>query len=302
MKLGMIGLGRMGANITERLIRNGHEVVVYDQKHEAIQSSIERGAIGATSPQDIVQQLAMPRVIWLMVPAGEPVDENIAALLPHLTSGDIIVDGGNSFYKDTLRRAAILRERGLYLVDVGTSGGIWGLTEGYSLMIGGDRAAAEPLSPLFKALAPSPDHGWGYVGPSGAGHFTKMVHNGIEYGMMQALAEGFSILRKKDALELDLHQVAEIWRYGSVVRSWLLDLISQALSNNPDLKDIAPYVEDSGEGRWTVFEAIDLDVPAPVISLSLLQRLRSRDTSSFADKLLAALRHEFGGHATKQEK
>jgi len=301
MELGMIGLGRMGANMAERLLRGGHRVVGYDRDPEAVRRVGAKGGVGADSPATLTVQLEPPRVIWIMVPAGDPVDQALQTLLPHLTPGDVIVDGGNSHYKDTLRRAAMLKEKGLHFVDVGVSGGIWGRTEGYSLMIGGEKAAVERLRPIFEALAPAPDKGWGHVGPHGAGHFVKMVHNGIEYGLMQAYAEGFSILKGKEEFGLDLHQVAEVWRYGSVVRSWLLDLIARALGENPDLSGIAPYVEDSGEGRWTVFEAIDLNVPAPVITLALQQRLRSRLEDSFSDKLLAAMRHQFGGHRIKRE-
>jgi len=240
-----------------------------------------------------------PRAIWIMVPSGAPVDETIAALLPHLSKDDILIDGGNSNYKDTQRRGVSLKGQGFQFVDVGTSGGIWGLKEGYSMMVGGDKAAVDYLRPLLETLAPAKDQGWGRVGPSGAGHFVKMVHNGIEYGMMQAYAEGFAILKKKSEFALDMHQVSEIWRTGSVVRSWLLDLLSIALKENAEMAGIAPYVSDSGEGRWTVAEAIDLDVPAPVITLSLLQRLTSRDTDSYSDKLLAAMRNQFGGHAIK---
>lgn len=301
MDVGMIGLGRMGANMTERWLRGGHRVVGYDRDPEAIGRVVEKGAEGATSLQDLVDKLTPPRIVWLMVPAGDPVDETIQALAGHLEPGDIIVDGGNSNYKDTQRRAARLKARRLSLVDVGTSGGIWGLQEGYSLMVGGEREVVERLRPLLETLAPAPDRGWGHVGPTGAGHFVKMVHNGIEYGLMQAYAEGFALLRRKEEFALDLHQVAEIWRSGSVVRSWLLDLIARALEENPTLSGIAPHVADSGEGRWTVFEAIDLDVPAPVITLSLIARLRSRDVESFSDKLLAALRHQFGGHPIQRE-
>jgi 6-phosphogluconate dehydrogenase len=241
------------------------------------------------------------RALWMMVPAGAVTDTTIHTLLPLLTAGDTLIDGGNSNYKDTLHRAKMLAEKDIHYVDAGTSGGVWGLEQGYSLMIGGDEAVVERLRPIFETLAPARDRGWGRVGPVGSGHFTKMIHNGIEYGLMQSYAEGFSILQHKQAFELDLHQIAEIWRYGSVVRSWLLDLTAHALDKNPTLKGIAPYVEDSGEGRWTVSEAIDLNVAAPVITLSLLERLRSRDTDSFSDKLLAALRNEFGGHAIKSE-
>ena len=235
-----------------------------------------------------------------MVPSGDVTERTIAGLLRLLKAGDTVVDGGNSNYKDTLRRAQLLAAEGVHLVDCGTSGGIWGLAEGFSMMIGGERSAVSRLRPIFKTLAPAADRGWGHVGPVGAGHFTKMVHNGIEYGLMQAYAEGFSIMQHKSEFELDLHQVAEIWRHGSVVRSWLLDLTSNALKENPSLKGIAPYVADSGEGRWTVAEAIDLDVPAPAITLALLARLASRDADSFANKLLSAMRNQFGGHAIKK--
>jgi 6-phosphogluconate dehydrogenase len=232
-----------------------------------------------------------------MVPAGDPVDQMIQMLLSHLQKGDILIDGGNSYYKDSMRRAALLKEHQIAFVDVGTSGGIWGLEEGYSLMIGGECTAVTHLTPIFEALAPSKDRGWGHVGPHGAGHFSKMIHNGIDYGLMQAYAEGFAILKHKTEFDLDLHHIAEIRRAGSVVRSWLLDLTSAALREDPDLTDVAPYVEDSGEGRWTVAEAIDLDTPSPVITLALLQRLRSRDAESFSDRVLAAMRQQFAGHA-----
>jgi len=301
MELGMIGLGRMGANMTERLVRGGHHVVGYDPKPESRARIESIGAAAATSVDALVAKLKSPRTVWLMVPAGDITDATITSLIPLLRPGDTIVDGGNSNYKDTLRRAAMLEEKKIAFVDCGTSGGIWGLAEGYSMMIGGDTQVVERLRPVFETLAPGRDVGWGRVGPVGSGHFTKMVHNGIEYGLMQAYAEGFSILEHKEDFALDLHQIAEIWRNGSVVRSWLLDLTSAALEKNPQLAGIAPYVSDSGEGRWTVAEAIDLDVPAPVIALSLIARLRSRDADSFADKLLAAMRHQFGGHAIKPE-
>lgn len=299
MQLGMIGLGRMGANMAERLVRGGHQVVGYDPGETAREQAAGRGIEAAASLQQLVAALAVPRAVWLMVPAGQIVDDTLASLLPLLAPGDTVIDGGNSFYKDSQRRAGELAAAGIAYVDCGTSGGVWGLREGYSLMIGGGEAEVERLRPLFATLAPAPDSGWGRVGPSGAGHYSKMVHNGIEYGLMQAYAEGFSILQHKQEFALDLHQIAEIWRDGSVVRSWLLDLTSDALKKNPTLAGIAPYVEDSGEGRWTAAEAIDLNVAAPVITLSLLERLRSRDDDSFTDKLLAAMRNEFGGHAIK---
>ncbi len=301
MELGMVGLGRMGANMTERLLRGGHRVVAYDRNREAIQKIVNQGAVGADSFSALCRQLATPRIIWLMVPAGDPVDQTIQELIPHLEPDAVILDGGNSNYKDTLRRAGMLKEKGFHLVDVGTSGGIWGLKEGYSMMVGGDPEVVKRLKPILQTLAPASDRGWGHVGPSGAGHFVKMVHNGIEYGLMQAYAEGFALMERKSDFNLDLHQIAEIWRDGSVVRSWLLDLIAKALAENPDLHGIKPYVADSGEGRWTVFEAVDLDVSAPVITLSLLQRFRSREQDSFADKLLAMMRYQFGGHPLKRE-
>jgi 6-phosphogluconate dehydrogenase len=300
MELGMIGLGRMGANMAERLVRNGHRVVGYDPGAPAREQAAARGIESAASQAELIAALPSPRALWLMVPAGDPVDRSIDELLPQLAAGDVIVDGGNSNYKDSMRRAKRLSDHGIAWVDCGTSGGVWGLAEGYSLMIGGDEAAVERLRPIFSALAPMPDSGWGRVGPSGAGHFAKMVHNGIEYGMMQAYAEGFAIMQRKADFGLDLGQVAQIWRHGSVVRSWLLDLSANALGRNPQLDGIAPYVADSGEGRWTVAEAIDLDVSAPVITLSLLERLRSREDDSFADKLLAAMRNEFGGHPIRK--
>lgn len=301
MELAMIGLGRMGANMTERLVRGGHRVVGFDPKQEARNSVEAKGAESAASLMVLISKLKTPRTLWLMVPAGDVTGSTVTALFPLLTAGDTIIDGGNSNYNDTLRRAKLLAERQIHYVDCGTSGGIWGLSEGYSMMVGGEESVVERLRPIFETLAPAPDRGWGRVGPVGSGHFTKMVHNGIEYGLMQAYAEGFSIMRHKAEFALDLHQVAEIWRYGSVVRSWLLELTSAALEKNPKLDGIAPYVADSGEGRWTVAEAIDLDVPAPVITLSLLERLRSRDAESFSDKLLSAMRNQFGGHEIKKE-
>ena len=301
MRIGMVGLGKMGANMTTRLLRGGHEVVVWDRAPAAVEIAAHDGATGTDSLEALVGGLAAPRAVWAMVPAGVATEETVEVLTGLLDRGDTIIDGGNSNYKESMRRAAALRAHGIHFVDVGTSGGVWGLAEGYSLMVGGDDAAVERLRPIFETLAPAKDRGWGHVGPSGSGHFTKMIHNGIEYGLMQAFAEGFSILRHKSELGLDLAQIAEIWRHGSVVRSWLLDLTAQALTENPTMEGIAPWVSDSGEGRWTVAEAIDLDVPAPVISLALIQRLRSRDEESYADRLLAAMRNQFGGHAIRRE-
>jgi 6-phosphogluconate dehydrogenase len=301
MQIAMIGLGRMGANMAQRLLRGGHEVVGFDPAEAARKLIEDKGARSAVSLETLVAKLATPRVFWLMVPAGAITDGTITALTPLLAAGDTIIDGGNSNYRDTQRRAAALKPHRINYVDSGTSGGVWGLAEGYSLMIGGEKAVVERLRPVFETLAPSPDKGWGHVGAVGSGHYTKMIHNGIEYGLMQAYAEGFSILQHKREFELDLHQIAEIWRYGSVVRSWLLDLTADALDKNPTLQGIAPYVADSGEGRWTVSEAIELGVPAIVITASLLERFRSRDSDSFVDKLLAAMRNEFGGHEIKKE-
>jgi 6-phosphogluconate dehydrogenase len=282
-------------------MRGGHKVVGYDPAAAARALLEKNGAQTAASLEQMVAKLKAPRTVWLMVPAGEITDSTITNLVPLLAAGDTIIDGGNSNYRDTQRRAALVAQRKIEYVDSGTSGGVWGLAEGYSLMIGGDAAVVERLRPIFETLAPAKDQGWGRVGPVGSGHYTKMVHNGIEYGLMQAYAEGFSILQHKDEFKLDLHQVAEIWRYGSVVRSWLLDLTAIALDKNPTMAGIAPYVADSGEGRWTVADAIELGVSAPVITLSLLERLRSRDNDSFTDKLLAAMRNQFGGHEIKKE-
>jgi 6-phosphogluconate dehydrogenase len=299
MELGIVGLGRMGGSMAERLLRAGHRVVGYAQEEESVEALRQKGGIGVGSLRELVESLSVPRALWLMIPAGSPVEEVIAELTPMMGREDIVIDGGNSHYKDSLRRAGELSDRGIRFLDVGVSGGVWGLEEGYSLMVGGEASAVERLSPIFESLAPAPDSGWGHVGPSGSGHFVKMVHNGIEYGLMEAYAEGFAIMQKKEAFGIDLAKVGEIWRHGSVIRSWLLDLAVEALSEDPDLSSIAPYVEDSGEGRWTLEEALDLEVAAPVIALSLLQRLRSRDEEAFSDRLLAALRRQFGGHPTR---
>ncbi len=299
MELGMIGLGRMGANMAQRLHQGGLRVTGYDPGEQARAQLQTQGMATVAELQALVQALPAPRVLWLMVPS-KVVDASLDSLLPLLSAGDVVVDGGNSWYRQSQQRAARCAEQGVGFVDCGTSGGVWGLQEGYCLMVGGEPAIVQRLAPLFQALAPAADRGWAHVGPVGAGHFSKMVHNGIEYGMMQAYAEGFALMAKKSEFELDLAQVAEVWRHGSVVRSWLLDLSADALQRNPALDGIAPYVEDSGEGRWTVAEAIELDVPAPVITLSLLERLRSREDNSFTDRMLAAMRNEFGGHAIKR--
>lgn len=301
MDIGMIGLGKMGANMAQRLLEGGHHVVGFDPNAEARKALEDKGGETADSLQALVARLDGPRVLWMMVPAGPITDKTVDGLLPLLARDDTVIDGGNSNYKDTLRRAKQFADKQMHYVDCGTSGGVWGLKEGYGMMVGGEDTTVERMRPLFETLAPGKDKGWGHVGAVGSGHFVKMVHNGIEYGLMQAYAEGFSIMGHKDDFKLDLHQIAEIWRYGTVIRSWLLDLTADALGKNPDLDGIAPYVEDSGEGRWTVDEAIDLNVPAPVITQSLIERLRSRDRDSFADKLLSAMRNEFGGHAVKKE-
>jgi 6-phosphogluconate dehydrogenase len=301
MQIGMIGLGKMGGNMTVRLLRGGHQVVATARSEDSIRSAEAQGAQGAYSIDELVAELIPPRVVWVMVPAGSPTESIIQSLSELLSPGDIAIDGGNSNYKDTIRRGKMLSEKSIHFVDVGTSGGVWGLEFGYSMMVGGEDRPVEHIRLALETLAPAPDKGWGHVGPVGAGHFVKMVHNGIEYGLMQAYAEGFEILRRKDEFGMDLHEIAEIWRHGSVVRSWLLDLISYALAENPELEGIKGWVADSGEGRWTVMEAIDLDVPAPVITQSLLARFVSRQEDSFAARLLAAMRNQFGGHAVRQE-
>jgi len=298
MELGLIGLGRMGANMAKRLLQGGHRLVVYNRSAGPVQAAVAEGAVGASSLEDLVSKLTeRPRVVWLMVPAGSPVQGMIDTLVPQLTGGDIIIDGGNSNYRDSMRRADELRKLGIHYLDAGTSGGIWGLKVGYCMMVGGEREAFRRLEPVFGTLAP--EGGYAHVGPSGAGHFVKMVHNGIEYGMLQAYAEGFSLLQASKHFELDLRQIAGLWNHGSVVRSWLLELAERAFEQDGDLSGIGGYVEDSGEGRWTVLQAIEDDVPAPVITLSLMQRFRSRQDDSFGDKFIAALRNQFGGHAIK---
>ena len=301
MDIAMIGLGRMGANMATRLLGGGHRVVAYNRSEGPIKAIEEVGADGARTLDEIIEKLEAPRAVWVMLPAGDPTESAVNELADSLSEGDVIIDGGNSYYKDTMRRAEMLKEKGLFYVDAGTSGGIWGLKEGYSMMVGGEDEVVERLRPIFETLAPGADLGWGHVGPSGAGHFVKMIHNGIEYGLMQAYAEGFEIMKAKEEFGLELHQIAEIWRYGSVVRSWLLDLTAEALKDDPELSGIEGWVADSGEGRWTVFEAIDQDVPAPVITHSLLMRFVSRQEESYSAKLLAAMRNRFGGHAIKQK-
>jgi 6-phosphogluconate dehydrogenase len=301
MEVGMVGLGKMGGNMTVRLVKGGHKVVGFARTPSVVASVVKQGALGAASLADLVRQLAPPRIVWLMVPSGDTVDQTLAQLRPLLAPGDFIVDGGNSYYRDTLRRSSLVTSWGLHFVDVGTSGGIWGLEQGYSMMVGGTDAEVERIRPILETLAPGAQQGWGHMGPVGSGHFVKMVHNGIEYGLMQAYAEGFAVLQAKTDFALDLHQIAEVWRYGSVVRSWLLELTEQALAENPTLKGIEPWVADSGEGRWTVTEALELNIPAPIITLSLQQRLRSREVDPFTERLLAMMRNKFGGHEVKTE-
>lgn len=300
MEIAMIGLGRMGSNMAQRLLAGGHRVVAYDPAQEAVSALVQQGAVGAVSLAGLVAELAVPRIVWLMVPSGDATESTVRELSGLLSSGDILIDGGNSNYKDSMRRASGLAQKGVSFLDIGTSGGIWGLKEGYSLMVSGDAGAYHRIEPILQTLAPSPSQGYGYVGISGAGHFVKMVHNGIEYGLMQAYAEGFELLRAKQEFNLDLNQVAGIWRYGSVVRSWLLDLVEAALREDPDLAGIQAYVDDSGEGRWTVQEAVDLGVPLPVITQALQARFRSRQEQPFSGKVLAALRRQFGGHGVKK--
>ena len=301
MELVMIGLGKMGLNMAIRLVRGGHRVIGYARTDDSVNEAKTFGIDGAYSLEEAIGKLKQsPRVVWVMVPAGKPTTETIEKAAALLSKGDIIVDGGNSNYKDTIRHAEMLEAKGINFVDSGTSGGIWGLTEGYSLMIGGKPEVTEKMRPIFETLAPGNDKGWGRVGPHGAGHYVKMIHNGIEYGMMQAFAEGFGILKAKGEFGLDLAQVSHIWQHGSVVRSWLLDLAARALDEDVDLSEIKPWVADSGEGRWTVFESIDLDVPAPVITLALQMRFASRDEENFPARMLSALRNQFGGHSVKK--
>ena len=297
MKLGMIGLGKMGANMATRLLRAGHEVVAYDIDQEAVRRAAAGGAAGASSIGDLISQLDTPRAVWVMVPAGDITIRTIEELSAHLDPGDVVVDGGNSRYTDTMLRADTLRRRSIELLDAGTSGGIWGLEEGFCLMVGGDAEAFRRIEPVLAALAPP--NGYARVGDSGAGHFVKMVHNGIEYALMQAYAEGFELMRAGQ-FDVDLAQVSELWRHGSVVRSWLLDLAAAGFKKDPELKEIAGYVEDSGEGRWTLETALDNAVPTPTIALSLMARFASRQDDAFAAKVVAALRREFGGHAVRQ--
>ena len=300
MELGIVGLGKMGGNMTRRLLAAGHRVVAYAPSVEAVEAARGWGAVGAGSLSEVVKQLSQPRAVWLMVPSGKPTEDTVNQLTELLSADDIVIDGGNSNYKDSMRRAAVLAQKGIHFLDAGTSGGVWGLQEGYCLMVGGDEGAFRRVEPVFQSLAPAADRGYAYVGPSGAGHFVKMVHNGIEYGLMQAYAEGFDLLQAKGDFNLNLPAIAEMWRHGSVIRSWLLDLAAAALEGDPKLAAVQPYVEDSGEGRWCAHEAIDLAVAAPVITQSLQARFAPRDENRFGDRLLAALRNQFGGHRIKK--
>ncbi len=302
MDIALCGLGKMGGNMARRLLRGGHRVVLYNRTADAAEAIKKEEAGGeiAYSLKEAAGMLKPPRHVWLMLPAGDVTERALIDLTGMLSPDDTVIDGGNSNYKDSQRRHAMLKEKGLNFVDVGTSGGIWGLANGYGMMVGGEKDKVERMRPILATLAPAKDEGWGYVGPSGAGHYVKMVHNGIEYGMMQAYAEGFEILRAKKELHLDLAQISEMWRAGTVIRSWLLDLAAAALKEDPDLTDLAPYVSDSGEGRWTIADAMDLDVPTPVITLSLYSRFYSRNNGDYAAKLLAAMRNQFGGHAVKK--
>ncbi len=301
MRLAMIGLGKMGGNMARRLRRGGMEVVGYDRAQDVVTKlAAEVGMIAASSVADAVAKLSAPRVVWLMLPSGAPTESQIRELAPMLATGDIVVDGGNSNYRDSQRRGAWLEERGIGFMDAGTSGGVWGLENGYCLMVGATPAVAKTVEPVLKSLASAPDRGWAHVGPIGAGHFTKMLHNGIEYGMMQALAEGLELLRGKEEFALDLAQITELWRHGSVVRSWLLDLTAQALQGDQTLDAVAPYVADSGEGRWTVVEAVEQGVAAPVLTLALQMRFASHDERGYGYRLLSLMRNAFGGHAVKQ--
>ena len=300
MRIGMIGLGKMGGNMVTRLLQGGHEVVGYDLFPANVQSAQDKGALPSHTLDELISQLPAPRAVWVMVPSGKATEDTIMELASRMAPGDTIIDGGNSNYKDSQRRASTLEERGLHFVDVGTSGGIWGLKEGYAMMIGGPEVAVEGLRPIFETLAPTPTEGWGRMGPSGSGHYVKMVHNGIEYGMMQAYAEGFELLHAKKDMALDVAQIAELWRHGSVVRSWLLDLTADAMKGDAEFNDLSDYVADSGEGRWTVLDSLELGVPAPVITLSVQMRLRSQQEVSYAGKMLSAMRRAFGGHAVKK--
>jgi len=302
MKLAMIGLGKMGGNMASRLLRNKIEVVGFDFNHETVNQLVAKeGMIGARSVEDAVSKLSGQKIVWLMLPAGEITENQIVDLIPMLNKGDIVIDGGNSNYKHSMRRGQMLAEHGIGFMDCGTSGGIWGLENGYCLMVGATPEVAAVMKPALKALAPAHERGWAHVGPIGSGHFTKMIHNGIEYGMMQAMAEGLDLIKGKEEFNLDLAQITELWRHGSVVRSWLLDLTAEALKHDQDLGDVAPYVADSGEGRWTVVEAVEQGVAAPVLTIALQMRFASQDDHGYSYKLLSMMRNAFGGHAVKSK-
>jgi 6-phosphogluconate dehydrogenase len=298
MRIGFVGLGKMGLNMVDRLLKGGHQIVAFARTEASRKAAWEKGAESASSLSDLVEKLAPPKTVWLMIPAGAPTEKTIELLASLLSKDDIIIDGGNSYYKDSIRRAQLLKEKGISYLDVGTSGGIWGLKLGYCLMIGGQEQVFRASEPVFKTLAPA--DGYAYMGKNGAGHFVKMIHNGIEYALLQAYAEGFELMETKSEFNLDLAQIAHLWNQGSVVRSWLLELAESAFKKDAHLDTIKGFVEDSGEGRWTVLEAIEKNVPAPVIALSLLQRFHSRQAESFSAKVIAALRNEFGGHAVKK--
>ena len=303
MRMAMVGLGRMGGNMARRLRRGGIEVVGFNRTARVTaELAAEVGVISASTLVEAVGLLRSPRVMWLMLPAGEATEQGIREILPFLAPGDVIVDGGNAWYKDSKRRGAWLAEQGIGFVDAGTSGGVWGLNNGYCMMVGGDARDVALIEPLLKVLAPAEDKGWGHVGPVGAGHFVKMIHNGIEYGMMQALAEGFALLRGNAAFGVDVAQVAELWRHSSVVRSWLLDLSATVLAEDANLRDVAPVVADSGEGRWTVLESVEQGVAAPVLALALQMRFASRDAEGYGNRLLAMMRNAFGGHEITEKK
>ena len=300
MELGMVGLGRMGGNMAQRLLTGGHHIVAFDPQPLAVKAAEGNGADGVSSLDELVSKLTAPRAVWVMVPDGAPTESTIKSLAELLSDGDMILDGGNSNFNDSIRRSKELAENGIEFMDVGTSGGVWGLTEGYSMMVGGSDEAFARIEPLIQTLAPSPTSGYGHVGPAGAGHYVKMVHNGIEYGLMQAYAEGFELMNAREDMALDMAQIAEIWREGSVVRSWLLDLTAAAFQEDGDLSGLAAYVDDSGEGRWTVQESVDLAVPIPVITAALQARFRSRQDQPFGAKILSAMRNQFGGHAVRK--
>ncbi len=300
MELGMVGLGRMGGNMAQRLLTGGHHIVAFDPQPLAVKAAEGNGADGVSSLDELVSKLTVPRAVWVMVPDGAPTESTIKSLAELLSDGDMILDGGNSNFNDSIRRSKELAESGIEFMDVGTSGGVWGLTEGYSMMVGGSDEAFARIEPLIQTLAPSPTSGYGHVGPAGAGHYVKMVHNGIEYGLMQAYAEGFELMNAREDMALDMAQIAEIWREGSVVRSWLLDLTAAAFQEDGDLSGLAAYVDDSGEGRWTVQESVDLAVPIPVITAALQARFRSRQDQPFGAKILSAMRNQFGGHAVRK--